>query len=278
MDLLAFAAGMRGALYQCGQVARGLLGRVTVEEKAPDSVHQQSLAISVVDRLCQELLFLRAYELAPYLEINSEEIGDLPPALGELFAGNRHRYALVLDPVDGTEDYVRGQRSYAHMLALLNQETERVDCGLVYFPQSTTLYVGLRGMGAYAAEGLWAPLRPIETGLPPRTVGQTKRTTPADYAAMAAQGFCAVPAESRSAAWELMRVARGQLGAMVMRHFHGHDTAPLSVIIEELGGLVLDERGEPVRYAQEMPRTPLVISSLSPEYARTLAELLGAAE
>ena len=274
MDLVAFVAAMRGPLYQCGQLARRLRGRVETERKAPDSVHQQSVSISVVDRICQEILFLRAYELAPGLEINSEEIDDLPPEIGDLFAGNRHRYALVLDPVDGTEDYVRGQRSYAHMLALLNQETGRVDCGMIYFPEMLRLFVGLRGMGAFAADGLWGGLRPIETTAPPKTVGQVKRTSPADYAVMETEGFSAVPSASRSAAWELMRVARGEMGAMVMRHFHGHDTAPISVIIEELGGLVLDGGGGPVRYEQAMPRMPLVISSLSPAYARLLSGIL----
>jgi hypothetical protein len=36
------------------------------------------------------------------------------------------------------------------------------------------------------------------------------------------------------------------------------------VMIEALGGLALDENGQPARYIKDMPRMPLVVSSLSP--------------
>jgi fructose-1,6-bisphosphatase/inositol monophosphatase family enzyme len=276
MDFMRFATGMRGALYQCGQVARRLRGRVETEHKEPDSVHQRSTAISVVDRLCQEILFLRAHELAPGIEIASEEMEDLPAEVGELFARNRHRYALVLDPVDGSEDYVRGQETYGHMLALLDQETGRVAAGMVYFSELLRLYLGVRGMGAFVSDGLWGGWRLVQPDSPPRTVGRTKRITEGDYRAMEGAGYTTVPAVSRSAAWELMRVVRGELGAMVMRHFHGHDTAPISVILEALGGLALDGDGRPVRFVKEMPRSPVVVLSVAPGIARELAELLPA--
>jgi 3'-phosphoadenosine 5'-phosphosulfate (PAPS) 3'-phosphatase len=57
---------------------------------------------------------------------------------------------------------------------------------------------------------------------------------------------------------------------MVMRRFHGHDNAVASVIIEELGGKVLGHDGKPVVYEKHMPRMPLVISSIVPEFAEEL--------
>ncbi|MFO7916834.1 MAG: inositol monophosphatase family protein [Anaerolineae bacterium] len=275
MDVLAFAVGMRAALYQCGQVGRALQGRVAREEKAPDSVHQMSTSVSVVDRLCQEILLLRAYALAPYLEVQSEEMEDCPPAIRDLFAGNAHRYVLVMDPVDGTGDFLDGADTYAHMMGLLDQESGRMDLGMIYFPEGGRLYVGVRDMGAFVSEGFYAPLEPMDPVSPPRTVERVKRLKDADYAAFRELGFRVVPAESGSAAYELTRVAEGVLGAMVMRHFHGHDTAISSVIIEELGGQVCGVDGCTVTYEKEMPRMPLVISSLVPDYARRLAEGLG---
>ena len=110
--------------------------------------------------------------------------------------------------------------------------------------------------------------------VPPRSVGDVKRLTGADREAFERLGVEIVPPQSASAAYELIRVARGDVGAMVMRHFHGHDMAIPGVIIEELGGAVLDGRGEPARFEKGMPRMPLIVLSLSPEYARELvAEL-----
>lgn len=274
MDLIGFANAMRLGLYQCGQVARAMKGKVAREDKEPDSIHQISTSISVVDRLCQEILLLRAYEIAPYLEIHSEELADCPPAILELFAANHHRYALILDPVDGTGDYLNQKETYAHMLGLLDQETGRMDCGLIYFPETSWLYMGIRGLGAFAAQGFWSTPRPMAVTPPPKTVENVKRLQPEDFDVFDRLGFEVVPPESGSAAYELTRVAEGRLGAMVMRHFHGYDTAISSVIIEALGGVALVAGGQPVTYEKDMPRMPLVISSLVPEYAERLSQAL----
>jgi fructose-1,6-bisphosphatase/inositol monophosphatase family enzyme len=279
MDLLRFCLDMRCALYQCGQVARTLQGQVEREDKEPDSIHQMSTSVSVVDRLCQELLLLRAIELAPELTLHSEEFEDLPELLKDLLGPTDARYALILDPVDGTSDYLGGKSTYAHMLGILDRKTGRMGCGMIYFPEMARLLLAVRQMGAFSATGFWRTLRPMARPQPnqlPRTVEDVKRLQPADYQAFARLGYTVVPPESASAAHELTRVAEGELGAMAMRHFHGHDTAISSVIIEELGGAVLNEHGQPVTYALEMPRTPLIISSLSPAYAQELVEALSA--
>ena len=274
MDLMQFAARMRLPLYQCGQVARALKGQVAREDKEPDSVHQLSTAVSVADRVCQEILMLGAHEALPGLEVQSEELEDCAPEILALYAENRHRYALILDPVDGSGDYLDQKDTYAHMAGLLDRESGHMVCGLVYFPERMRLHVGIRGMGAFVSDGLWTTPRPMSREAPPRTVEDVKRLQPDDYAAFAELGFEVVPPESASAAFELTRVAEGHLGAMVMRHFHGHDTAISSVMIEELGGAVLDSQGQPVTYEKAMPRMPIVISSLEPDYAVELARAL----
>ncbi len=274
MDLVRFAGEMRVALYQCGQIARSLKGKVAREDKEPDSEHQISTSVTVVDRLCQEVLLLRAYEVTPHVEVQSEELADCPAEILDLFAGNRHQYALILDPVDGTGDFLRQRSTYAHMLGLLNQETGRMDCGLIYFPEATRLHVGIRGLGAYVADGFWSTPRPMGRARSPKTVEKVKRLEPGDYLVFDRLGFEVVSPESGSAAFELTRVAEGHLGVMVMRHFHGYDTAISSVIVEELGGSVLVGDGQPATYEKEMPRMPLVISSLVPEYAEALSHAL----
>lgn len=56
----------------------------------------------------------------------------------------------------------------------------------------------------------------------------------------------------------------------MMRDYHGHDTAPASAIIKELGGVVLGIDGKPVVYEKTMARMQLVIMSLVPEYAESV--------
>jgi fructose-1,6-bisphosphatase/inositol monophosphatase family enzyme len=274
VDVLNVVTRLRGGLYRCGQVARALQGRVQAEEKEPDSPHQESTAVTLADRLCQEVLLLEAHEVAPGIEVYSEEMGACPPEILALFSSNHHRYALILDPIDGTDDYVGGRPTYAHMVGLLDQPAGVMAASLIYFPEMARLYVGVRGMGAYCADGLWGDLRPLAPAAVPRTVGDVKRLTASDREAFQRLGVQIVPPQSASAAYELMRVARGDVGAMVMRHFHGHDMAIPGAIIQELGGAVLDGAGEPARFEKGMPRMPLVVLSLSPDYAGELVNEL----
>ena len=146
---LRFMAEMRLALYQAGQAARALQGQVTAEHKAPDSVHQQSTAVSLADRLCQEIILLRAHALVPEIEAHSEELDGCPDEIRALFADNRHRYALIVDPIDGTDDYLAGAPTYGQMAGLLDQETGRMACGMVHFPAEQRTLLGAPGLGAW---------------------------------------------------------------------------------------------------------------------------------
>jgi 3'(2'), 5'-bisphosphate nucleotidase len=263
---------MRAALYHCGRLAITMQGQVGAENKAPDSAHQMSTAVTAVDRVCQDILLLQAHEVTPGLAVYSEELAALSPDIFRLFSSH-HRYVLVVDPLDGTDEYLRGGRLYAHMLGVLDQESGRMVCGMIYFPADGRLYVGLHDMGAFLSQGLWAPLRPLRPIVPPRTVPRIKRMQESDAAALGDIGWKIVSTESASV-HELVRVAEGRVGAALMRQFHGHDTAMAAALLESLGGVVVDGKGEPVRYDRTMERMPLVILSLSARYAEEITAAL----
>jgi len=145
-------------------------------------------------------------------------------------------------------------------------------CSLVYFPELDKLYSAVRGAGCFVEDGIFGAPRPLSPAAAPRTFGQVKRLKASDYVAFRRAGFSLDDSENESAAWAGIRVAEGDLGAMVMRHFHGYDTAITSLIIQELGGAVLGDDGRKVRYDKAMARMPLVILSLSPDFAAALFE------
>ncbi|MHB0855948.1 MAG: inositol monophosphatase family protein [Anaerolineae bacterium] len=274
MDLWGFTLEMRGALYACGRLARALQGRVVEETKPADAPEQQSTSVSVVDRLCQDVLFLRASELTRDLNVYSEELAACPPEILALFPTEERRYVLVLDPVDGTDDYLAGKDTYAHMLGILDRANGRMQSGMIYFPARDRLYLAVRGHGAWMATGLWGHLDPVRHTAPRRAVAEVKRLTTEDREALVAAGFALVPERSASAAFELVRVAEGELGVSVLRSFHGHDSAMGGLLIELLGGAMLDGWGNPVTYEAGMPRMPLLVTSLAPDMAREVAALL----
>ncbi len=134
--------------------------------------------------------------------------------------------------------------------------------------------MGIRGAGAYLAEGLGGALRRAEAAPAPHTVANIKRLTPEDRATLASLGYEIIPAERSSAAHEFTRLVDGVLGAVVMRHFHGYDTAIASVIVEELGGQALLAGGLLAHYEAAMPRMPLVVLATNPHNATEIARAL----
>ena len=273
MELLGFASHMRVALYQCGSVSLALQGRVEPEQKAPDSSHQRSTAVSAVDRVCQEILMLAAASVAPDLAVYSEEMAACPDELQRRFRGSSG-YELVLDPVDGTDDYLAGRPTFGHMLGLLNLSTGRFDLGMLYFPTDGVLLWGLREMGAFVARGVGGADRRLPTPTAPRIVPQVKRMRPEDVQALTRMGLALETDGVASIAWRVRRLAEGDTGVGVFRQFHGHDTGPGSAILEELGGAVLDGDGESARYAADMPRDPLIVASADAELARDVVAAL----
>lgn len=272
----AFFTALRTALWQCGQMARRLQGRVAGQEKPPDSVYQTSLAVTAVDLLCQEIILLRAHELWPDMGVASEEMADCPPEIARLFAGPRSRWVLALDPLDGTESYLRGEDAWGHMLGLLDRESGRMEAGMIFRPARGRIWGGWRGGGAFAWDGPSGPPRPLSPPRPPKSYADVKRLTDADRQSLAGAGFVRHAGPSRSSCEDLCALIDGELGVLVYRQFHGHDSAPGSVIVEELGGAALAGSGERVRYDPGMAREPLVVLSLEAAWARALQRALSA--
>ncbi len=273
LDFLAFVSAMRGPLYQCGQIALKLKGKTVKRDKAPDSSVQLSTAVGDVDELCQEIILMRAAEVTPWIEIRSEEQNVCPKAIRELFEKNSSRFTLVIDPLDGTDEFFRAGNEFGHMVGIHDKQSGRMSCGMIFIPEEQVLYFAIRGMGAFTASGLFGEVNPIARPLKiPKSVRNVKRLTEEDHRAFELSGFVQAFPENRSSAVDGIRVATGEIGATFMRGFHGHDTGIPGILIEELGGAVLGENGKSVMYDSQMSRMPLVISSLNPDYARLLWE------
>ena len=275
MDMMRFVTQMRLALRQCGRVAVALQGQVATEYKVPDSRHQQSTAVSVVDRVCQEILLLAAAQMAPELVLYSEELAACPRELQELFS-QRSSYELVVDPVDGTDDYLAGRSSYGHMVGLLDLETGRFDLGMLYFAATGVLVWGLRGMGTFIERGFGGLPQRLDRVAAPRSATEVKRMREADRSALEGLDLAMTPNSGASVAYLVWRLLMGETGVVVLRQFHGHDSGPGSVLVEELGGAMLAADGDPVRYDPNMARVPLVVASSDAALAReVVAALVG---
>ncbi len=108
--------------------------------------------VSEADLESSALIVRRLGQAFPDDGILSEELPDDPSRLGK-------SRVWMIDPIDGTRDFLRGEAGYVVMLGLCIEGRPRV--GVVVQPVTGTSWMGVVGAGAWkvTADGTRAPLR-----------------------------------------------------------------------------------------------------------------------
>ena len=94
--------------------------------------------VSDVDRTAEEIIREILQEAYPQHKITAEEGGSSGPEKAE--------YEWIIDPLDGTTNYLHGHPQYAISMALLHKGV--LQEALVYAPERNDLYLASRGQGA----------------------------------------------------------------------------------------------------------------------------------
>lgn len=168
--------------------------------------------------------------------------------LGEEYGGTGDAARCwIIDPVDGTKNYLRGVPVWATLIALM--EGDEVVVGLVSAPQLGRRWWGARGAGAYAGRGL-------ATATPCR-VSAVSNLEDAFLSYSSLQGWqesgC-LPAFQDLAArawrtrafgdfWSHVLVAEGAVDVSAEPAVSLWDLAALTVIVREAGGMLTDLAG-----------------------------------
>lgn len=134
---------IRWLLTDCGRQARQLaLETFEVYEKGVEDY------VTDVDRALDQQLFQGLTTLFPGERVISEE----NPGSRQLFAqGDGESRLWLIDPIDGTDDFINGLPHYSVMLGLL--EGGQPQAGWVYAPMFERLYFGGPELGLFLADG-----------------------------------------------------------------------------------------------------------------------------
>ena len=203
-------------------------------EKKPDNS-----PVTEADRECERVIAGMLYEAFPDDGILGEE-----GARAESRSGRR----WIVDPIDGTRDYVRGNPLWANLIAL--EVGDDVVAGVVNLPELGLLYTAGRGSGAFRND---SPIRASSI----RSIAE---------AVLCFNGFDkleGVPSRDKLLDWmapfwsvrglggaaDAMMVASGQAEIWIEPSASPWDFAPLKVILEEAGGLFLNFDGGSSIYA-----------------------------
>jgi histidinol-phosphatase len=172
--------------------------------------------------------------------------------LGEEFGaqGSQSRRWIV-DPIDGTKNFVRGIPYWATLLAL--EEDGEVTLGVVYSPATGELFWARRGQGAWV-DGVPLRVSPVDRlGEAMLVHSSLNLLRPLD------EGRCwdgfvrLVEATDRQRGFGdyfgYTFVLRGQAELMLEADVKAWDIAPFKVLFEEAGGRFTDFAGRPTIYS-----------------------------
>ncbi|WP_217370812.1 inositol monophosphatase family protein [Nonomuraea antri] len=199
-----------------------------VSEKSPGEV------VTVVDREAEELITRRLRGLLDVPVVGEEAVAADPGLVGAL---SEAPAAWLVDPLDGTANFVAGSPDYAVMAALV-RDGETVAAWIVQ-PGEDRAYVAERGSGAWR-DGVRVRREPApDDPTKLRGAALTRFLTPADRARVeaAAPGFAALGPGARCAGTDYPRLADGELDFVLFHRLLPWDHAPGTLLLTEAGGV-----------------------------------------
>jgi histidinol phosphatase-like enzyme (inositol monophosphatase family) len=183
--------------------------------------------VTTADRAAEDHIRDRLHALFPDDGILGEE---RPPITGT--SGRR----WIVDPIDGTESFIRGVPLYSSLLAMVDEQGPAI--GIVLAPALGKGAVAGRGRGC-----TWdgAPLRVNDVG---DLTGACLSTTSFDRpwwpedALLAVSGREGLLVRAWGDGYGYLLVAMGRIEAMTDPDLHEWDIAPMLTVIPEAGGRI----------------------------------------
>jgi 3'(2'), 5'-bisphosphate nucleotidase len=239
---------------------------VTVNEKADAS------PVTAADMAAHHILNDGLLALAPDIPVLSEEAADI--ALSE--RGQWSRWWLV-DPLDGTKEFIAGSEEFTVNVALIEQG--RVVFGVVGIPATGQCYYGGADMGAWRADAA-GKAEPIRVRLAPQEaftlVASRRHSSPAQDALLTglSERFGDLQLANVGSSLKFCQLAEGNADCYPrLAPTSQWDTAAAQGVLEGAGGEVLTLKGEALTYeARESLLNPYFLAL--PAAAPWRAELI----
>jgi myo-inositol-1(or 4)-monophosphatase len=215
-----------------GEMLREWQGKFQAREKSPaDLVTDADLASQ------KAIAQVVARHFPDHAFLGEENPGDVRRLLDE-------PYCWIVDPLDGTTNYVHGFPAFAVSVAVAAEG--EVVAGVIYDPLHDHAYAAAKGAGAWLNN---EPMRVSnsnrldESLLAMSLPAQVDSLSPDVLDFVAVVGRCRGVRRTGSAAMNLAYVARGVLDAKWARAIHPWDVAAGVLLVREAGGTVTASDG-----------------------------------
>jgi len=208
---------------------RGRLEGIPVERKARHDY------VSDVDRACEQVI-------REYIGKHHRDHAILGEETGQT---GKSDYVWIVDPIDGTSNYLRGIPHFAISIAL--QVKGRIEAGVVYDPLREEMYTAARGQGAFLNSQRMrvSGRKELSTAVLATAFPFRQRRLMEAYQGMFNSVFEKVEDIRRAgtASLDLAYVACGRLDGYWELNLKPWDIAAGALLVQEAGGVVMDVSG-----------------------------------
>ncbi|MZF84533.1 inositol monophosphatase family protein [Streptomyces sp. SID5643] len=202
--------------------------------------------VTDADRKAELYLTETLVALLPGSVVVGEEAVHANPASYQAIRGDAPVW--IVDPVDGTRQFVRGEAGFCTLVALAHRGT--LLASWTYAPARDRLATAQRGKGAHLdGERLFAGVPEPGRDLRVATSHPDYTTDEEKHALLGLRADGVAPRPCGSAGLEYLAIARGESDAVAFSWEAAWDHAAGLLLVEEAGGTNLTLTGEPFRIA-----------------------------
>ena len=263
MDYTKF---INSVLENSSKIALKYYGKISGVEKSEDSNQVFTQADFEIGKFIAE----KIKEQYPKHNIIDEEIGII---------NNKSVYTWVVDPIDGTSNFVAGIPLYGVMVGLL--ENDKVLAGGISLPAFSEIYTAQKSKGAYC-NGVRLSVTK-ETNLKSLLVAygidsniKNPNITRKECKLLAEIVLSVRNIRISNSCFDLVMVARGNYGGILNRSNRVWDTVAPQAILEEAGALCTDFYGKQIDYSNHLKKTKenFPLFSASPILHKKLQDII----
>lgn len=212
------------------------LENVSVARKGPRNY------VTEIDHAAEQAIVDTLRTAYPDHSFLCEESGEIAASMAD--SSEPSEFQWIIDPLDGTTNFIHGFPSYAVSIALLHRG--QLTQAVIYDPARNELFTASRGSGAFLNDRrirVSGELRYHDALIGTHVPGSaSEATVNARFADML--GECAAARRMGSTVLDLAYVACGRLDAFCGVNLKPWDLAAGGLLILEAGGLVSDFEGE----------------------------------
>lgn len=199
--------------------------------------------VTVADRLAEQIIRTRINETYPEHTVLGEEFG--------LEGSETASHRWIIDPIDGTKQYVRGLPLFGILIGL--EIETKVEVGVAYFPAMDEMVMAATGLGCW-----WNGRRTHVSEL--RDLKDGVFMFEASHFPFLRQAWDEIQKATYHQmgwgdAYSYMMVATGRAEMAIDSGMQIWDCGPMAPILSEAGGFFGDWDGHPLSYGQEVMAT-----------------------